>query len=81
MTKKERKLDVITGQLKVLTRLPSSVNGNPRFLVSLDDVVCKTIVDSSLGYSIQNMDGKRCTGHVGKYYGSMHIFVAYKAEV
>jgi hypothetical protein len=61
------------GKLEIIQRLPHSYNGNPRFLVRLDGWTCKTKIDSSLGYSIQNMDGNTVTAELGSYYGSCHI--------
>lgn len=51
-----------TGILRT-QRMPSSINGNPRFAVIIDGcgVIGTTRPDSSLGYSIQNYDGKRVT--------------------
>lgn len=61
------------GRLRIIKRLKQSKMGNPRFLVELDGWTCKTMVDSSLGYSIQNLDGRVCRGVIGNHYGSPHI--------
>jgi hypothetical protein len=58
-----------TGILKVIKRLPSSYFGNPRFLVWIDGVNCKTAVDSMLGYAIQNFDNKEVVATIGTHYG------------
>jgi hypothetical protein len=62
-----------TGILEVIQREPSSVNGNPRYLVRLDGVAAKTAVDSSLGYSITNYDGKHVKAEIGLHYGTRTI--------
>ena len=59
-----------TGELKIITRLPSSYFGNPRFLISVDGFTCKTKVDSKHGYSVQNYEGKKVTVSIGSHYGS-----------
>lgn len=58
-----------TGTLEVITRLPSSANGNPRYLLRVDGFTCRTAVDSSLGYKVTNFDGKRVTATIGTHYG------------
>ena len=57
------------GELRILRRLPSSRNGNPRFLVMVDGYVCRTAVDSNMGYAVKNMDGKRVEAYIGTHYG------------
>ena len=59
-----------TGILKVLKRLPSSFNGNPRYLISVDGFTCKTPVDSSFGYSVTNYKDKEVTATIGTHYGT-----------
>lgn len=61
------------GILQVIRRLPSSENGNPRYEVRFNGWMCRTAPDSSYGYSINNMDGKVCDGHIGTYYGQQTI--------
>ena len=61
------------GILTVIRREPSSLNGNPRYRVMLDGYTAKTTVDSSLGYSITNFDGKRVSAHIGTHYGTRSI--------
>jgi len=61
------------GILEIIGREKSSINGNPRYLVRLDGYTCKTKVDSSLGYSITNYDGKMVTAEVGSHYGTVII--------
>lgn len=57
------------GELKVLMRLPSSYFGNPRYLISINGVACKTAVDSSYGYSVTNWEGKQVEATIGTHYG------------
>ena len=59
-----------TGELKIITRLPSSYSGNPRFLISIDGITCKTVVDSKMGYMVQNFDGKQVVASIGTHYGA-----------
>lgn len=58
-----------TGKLEVIKRLPSSVNGNPRWLLKVDGWTCRTAPDAALGYNIQNLDGKQVVATIGTHYG------------
>lgn len=58
------------GKLEIIKRLPSSTNGNPRFLLRVDGWTCRTAVDSSLGYEVQNFDGKQVVATIGTHYGN-----------
>jgi len=58
-----------TGILNVLERLPSSINGNPRYLVEVDGYQARTAVDSSWGYSVNNFNGKKVSCDIGLHYG------------
>jgi hypothetical protein len=58
-----------TGTLDIINRLPSSANGNPRFLLKVDGWTCRTSVDCQLGYSVQNYDGKQVEATIGTHYG------------
>jgi len=58
-----------TGKLEIIERLPASRNGNPRFLLRIDGWTCRTQVDSSAGYEVQNYDGKTITATIGTHYG------------
>lgn len=57
------------GKLEILKRLPSSHNGNPRYLLRVDGWKCVTPVDSSYGYSIPKFAGKRVKATIGTHYG------------
>lgn len=57
------------GKLEIIERLPSSRNGNPRYLLRVDGWTCRTAVDSSLGYSVGNLDGKQVEAYIGTHYG------------
>ena len=58
-----------TGKLEILERLPSSRNGNPRYLIKVDGWTCRTAPDASIAYKITNYDGKMVTAMLGTYYG------------
>ena len=58
------------GKLEVVKRLPSSLNGNPRYLLRIDGHTCKTSVDSSYGYCVTNYDGKNVIATIGTHYGT-----------
>jgi hypothetical protein len=62
-----------TGVLEIVERAPNSRMGNPRYVVRLDGYTARTAVDSSLGYSITNFEGKRVTAHIGTHYGTRTI--------
>lgn len=62
-----------TGILSVVERCASSTNGNPRYLVMLDGYTAKTMVDSSLGYSVTNFEGKNVEADIGTHYGTRSI--------
>jgi len=61
------------GKLEVIKRLPSSKNGNPRYLVKVDGWTCRTAPDSSLAYAITNFDSKKVVAWIGTYYGNATI--------
>jgi hypothetical protein len=77
---KNKRTHQVTGTLKVIMRLKSSVNGNPRYLVKVGDVVLYTKPDSELGYSVINFEGKEITAHWGVHYGkpSLTFYRFYK---
>ena len=62
-----------TGKLEILSRLESSRNGNPRYLLSVDGITCKTGVDCMIGYEAPNYDGKQVVATIGTHYGSAQI--------
>jgi hypothetical protein len=68
-----KNITVHTGILEVIQREISSRMGNPRYLVMLDGYTAKTLVDSPLGYSITNYDGKRVKAEIGLHYGTRTI--------
>ena len=59
-----------TGTLEIVERCKSSLNGNPRFLLRVDGVTCRTAADSALGYSVQNYDGAQVVATIGTHYGT-----------
>lgn len=58
-----------TGTLEIVSRLPSSANGNPRYLLRVDGFTCRTAVDSSHAYEVTNFDGKRVEATIGTHFG------------
>ena len=63
-----------TGILTIVERDNNNgTNGNPRYVCTLDGHTCRTGVDSSLGYSITNFDGKMVTALIGTHYGTVTI--------
>lgn len=57
------------GKLEIIERLKNSVNGNPRYLLRIDGVTCKTGVDSLYGYDILNHRDKTVVATIGIHYG------------
>lgn len=57
------------GMLEIIDRLPSSANGNPRYLLRVDGHTCRTPVDSHLGYCVTNYNNKRVEAIIGTHYG------------
>lgn len=57
------------GKLEIITRLPNSYYGNPRYLLRVDGWTCRTSVDSSLAYKLPNDDGKEVEAIIGTHYG------------
>ena len=64
-----KSITVHNGLVSDLKRLDSSINGNPRFQFVIDGYTVVTGVDSMLGYSIQNLEGKHCRAELGVHYG------------
>ena len=52
------KLRKITGKLSIINRLNNSVNGNPRFVVEIDNNTICTKSDYSYSYNIENLANK-----------------------
>lgn len=68
-----------TGKLEILSRLPSSRNGNPRYLARIDGYTFRTAPDSSIAYSLPNWDGKIARCYLGTYRGLLTIDSIHKA--
>lgn len=62
-----------TGTLKVLKRLTNSLNGNPRYYISIDGFTCSTAVDSMYGYSVTNFDNKEVMATIGTHYNTQTL--------
>jgi len=62
------------GTLELIKRLPSSVNGNPRYLVRIDGYVARTAPNSSEAYgAVPNNFGRRVSCELGTHYGKTTI--------
>lgn len=62
-----------TGALRVLSRLPSSRNGNPRYLLDIGGTVCRTAPNSGLAYAITNYEGDTVRASIGIYRGHLTV--------
>jgi hypothetical protein len=56
------------GKLDIIGRLDSSYFGNPRYELRVNGIYCVTAVDSMLGYSVTNFDGKEVVATIGTHY-------------
>lgn len=65
-----RNLTQHKGKLEVIKRLPSSRNGNPRWLLKVDGWTCRTAVDAGIAYEIRNYDGKDVVAAIGTHFGN-----------
>lgn len=68
------------GILEIIERLPSSSNGNPRYLIRVDGWVCKTGLDSNIGYKVTNYDGKQVIATIGTHYGKQLLYTISEAD-
>lgn len=60
-----------TGTLTVVSRLPGSRYGNPRYLLNVGGYCTfRTAVDSPHGYSVPSYDGRQVEVAIGIHYGS-----------
>ena len=66
-------MQTITGNLEIIKRLPSSINGNPRYLVSIGGVECYTAPDAGIAYGITNRKVQPVTATIKQYYGKPTI--------
>jgi len=62
-----------TGVITNIKRLPSSVNGNPRYSFQCDGYTIKTAVDSMHGYELTNYEDREVTITAGWHYGSLTL--------
>lgn len=62
-----------TGRLRVIERLPSSINGNPRYMLMIGSEICRTAVDSGHAYGVTNYDGKIVKATIGRHYGKLTL--------
>ena len=73
-----KNIETYTGILTNLERLPSSINGNPRYKAVIAractikgneyNIHFQTSVDSSLGYILSNFEGKKVKVKIGLHY-------------
>ena len=72
LNKKEYEMKQYNGKIKIIKRLNSSVNGNPRFLIELVDmegyVEVETKSDSAYCYNIENLDRAGCDCEILFYF-------------
>ena len=58
-----------TGILRIIQRLPSSYYGNPRYMLSVDNIRFITSPDSMQAYGITNFSDKLVNVSLGLHYG------------
>lgn len=68
------------GKFEIIKRLPTSINGNPRYLVRIGGFTCKTPVDSTLGYSAPNYDGKEVIATIGTHYNTATLDTVWESK-
>ena len=61
------------GVVTNIKRLPSSVNGNPRYSFECDGYTIKTAVDSMHGYALTNYEDREVILTAGSHYGSLTL--------
>lgn len=64
-----RNIKLVRGKVEIIKRLQSSENGNPRYLISIGGIECRTPVDSSHGYGITNYRDQFVNATIGDHYG------------
>ena len=62
------------GKLEIIERLPSSKNGNPRYLCKIAGFTCRTTPDSFNAYWLPNINGKQVKAVLGTHYGVCSIY-------
>ncbi len=68
-----------TGTLEIVNRLPSSRNGNPRYLCRVDGYTFRTQVDHQHGYAIRNFEREKVIVELGTHYGALTLHTIRKA--
>ncbi len=58
------------GTLEIIKRLPSSINDNPRYELSVGGIECRTAPDSAFSYEVPNYEGATVLATIGTYYGA-----------
>lgn len=67
------KSQTITGKLTITKRLPSSNNGNPRYLMDIGGIECQTKVDSGLAYVVPNFTQQTVRATIAPHYGKVSL--------
>ena len=66
-------IQTIVGKLIIIKRLPSSNNGNPRYLMDIGGIECQTTVDSGLAYMVPNYTQQTVTATIAPHYGKASL--------
>jgi len=74
-----KNIETHVGILTIIGRLPSSINGNPRYELELNNISFRTAVDCNMAYSIPNHDGKKISVEIGEHYGYLTLNTYKKA--
>ena len=61
------------GKVTNIERLPSSLNGNPRYSFECDGYTIVTAEDSMLGYALTNYRDKEVELTAGTHYGRLTL--------
>jgi predicted dithiol-disulfide oxidoreductase (DUF899 family) len=63
----------VEGKLIIVKRMPSSRNGNARFMCLVGETVFTTLPDSSLASDVKNLEGKEVIVVVGTHRGLLQL--------
>ena len=63
----------IIGTFSNIKRLNNSINGNPRYMVTIDGIDCYTAPDSMIAYSITNHRDNLVSVTVKMHYNKLTI--------
>lgn len=68
-----KKSITLTGNLTIAERLKNSTNGNPRYMLVIDNQVFYTRPDSMHSYGITNYSDKNVTVTLSMYRGKLSL--------